>query len=385
MHIVAGVDLGGTAVNYTLVDFEGRFLIDGLCEHPARAVEGPDVCLKQIVEGLNVAVTRAGASLGDITHVGLDTPGPASAEGVLSARGSTNFVHQAWAGLDLPKRLSEMLGRPVTYLNDGNAGALWGHWSHLRAAGECHVDIGDHRHGARRRRDRQTATWSRAAAGLAASSGTSWSRIRASPESKASRPHCNCGRMGDLESLCSLTAIRQTLLPWFLAKNPGHELGTLGDTRGRQARARDGRGRRRHVSRDLPRAGPRAGPVLRSDGQHLRPGRAHRRRGSARGVQEFQRWFLAEIRAGMPVQRQEQADIPIRVMPNGDTAGARGQRSRRCDRRGRPPLRAETGGPFQCVFSSSPHWCSSPPAARWRNRLPPPRSRTASRPGGRLA
>jgi predicted NBD/HSP70 family sugar kinase len=40
MHIVAGVDLGGTAVNYTLVDYEGRFLIDGLCEHPARAVEG---------------------------------------------------------------------------------------------------------------------------------------------------------------------------------------------------------------------------------------------------------------------------------------------------------------------------------------------------------
>ena len=34
--IIAGIDLGGTAVNYTLVDFEGRFLIDGLCEHPAR-------------------------------------------------------------------------------------------------------------------------------------------------------------------------------------------------------------------------------------------------------------------------------------------------------------------------------------------------------------
>ena len=26
----------------------------------------------------------------------------------------------------------------------------------------------------------------------------------------------------------------------------------------------------------------------------------------------------------MPGQRQEQADIPIHVMPNGDTAGARG-------------------------------------------------------------
>jgi len=40
--------------------------------------------------------------------------------------------------------------------------------------------------------------------------------------------------------------------------------------------------------------------------------------------QEFQTWFLDEIRAGMPPQRAEQADIPIRVMPNGDTAGARG-------------------------------------------------------------
>jgi len=39
---------------------------------------------------------------------------------------------------------------------------------------------------------------------------------------------------------------------------------------------------------------------------------------------EFQRWFLAEIRVGMPTQRAEQATIPIHVMPNGDTAGSRG-------------------------------------------------------------
>jgi hypothetical protein len=39
---------------------------------------------------------------------------------------------------------------------------------------------------------------------------------------------------------------------------------------------------------------------------------------------EFQRWFLAETRAAMPGQREEQAGIPIYVMPNGDTAGARG-------------------------------------------------------------
>jgi predicted NBD/HSP70 family sugar kinase len=129
MQIIAGIDLGGTAVNYTLVDFEGRFLIEDLCEHPARSIEGPEICLRQIADGLAIAAGRAGVALDDVVMVGLDTPGPASAIGVLSAKGSTNFVHPAWAGLDLPASLSAVLRRPVTYLNDGNAGALWGHWS----------------------------------------------------------------------------------------------------------------------------------------------------------------------------------------------------------------------------------------------------------------
>ena len=50
MKVVAGVDLGGTAVNYTLINGEEKFLIEGLCEHPARSKEGPAVCLQQIEE-----------------------------------------------------------------------------------------------------------------------------------------------------------------------------------------------------------------------------------------------------------------------------------------------------------------------------------------------
>jgi len=46
--------------------------------------------------------------------------------------------------------------------------------------------------------------------------------------------------------------------------------------------------------------------------------------GAIETSEPFQRWFTDEIRAGMPSQREEQADIPIYVMPNGDTAGARG-------------------------------------------------------------
>jgi predicted NBD/HSP70 family sugar kinase len=46
--------------------------------------------------------------------------------------------------------------------------------------------------------------------------------------------------------------------------------------------------------------------------------------GALEASQEFQRWFLEQIRVGMPAQREEQASVPIYVMPNGDTAGARG-------------------------------------------------------------
>src|ERR1035438_4283394 len=118
VEVVAGVDLGGTAVNYTIVDQQGKFLIEGLCEHPALAKQGPDICLQQIADGLKIAADKAGVVVSDIVAVGLDTPGPASASGVLSARGSTNFVHAKWAGFDIRESLAHKLGKPVLYLNE---------------------------------------------------------------------------------------------------------------------------------------------------------------------------------------------------------------------------------------------------------------------------
>ncbi len=114
-------DLGGTAINYTLINGEEKFLIEGLCEHPARSKEGPEICLQQIADGLEIAVRQVGLAVEDVVVVGLDTPGPASASGVLSAKGSTNFVHADWAGFDIRDGLARKLGKPVTYLNDGNA------------------------------------------------------------------------------------------------------------------------------------------------------------------------------------------------------------------------------------------------------------------------
>ena len=48
VNLVAGVDLGGTAINYTLVDARAKFLIEGLCEHPALSKQGPEVCLNKL-------------------------------------------------------------------------------------------------------------------------------------------------------------------------------------------------------------------------------------------------------------------------------------------------------------------------------------------------
>jgi len=129
VQLVAGVDLGGTAINYTLVNREEQFLIEGLCEHPALSKQGPEICLQQIVDGLKIAADQAGVALEELVATGLDTPGPASAAGLLSARGSTNFVHPKWAGFDIREGLAHKLGKPVSYLNDGNAAALWGHYT----------------------------------------------------------------------------------------------------------------------------------------------------------------------------------------------------------------------------------------------------------------
>ncbi len=227
--LVAGVDLGGTAVNYTFFD-GSTFLIETLCEHPSLATKGPDVCIQQMADGLKIAAERHSINLADLTAVGLGTPGPASQTGVISKNGSTNFVHSAWSAYDIRGGLAMKLGIPVAYINDGNAGAVWGHYvlfgaenkstsvSAIIGTGlgggvviENHVLTGSH--------------------GFAGELGHVTLPYHDIPGLENARPHCNCGRTGDLESVCSLTALEKNLLPVFLPKYPDHELAKLGDLR----------------------------------------------------------------------------------------------------------------------------------------------------------
>ncbi len=324
MQMVAGVDLGGTAINYTLVSTQEEFAIDGLCEHPSRSTEGPDVCLRQIEEGLRMAAERAGVPLTEIAAVGLDTPGPASAEGVLSARGSTNFSDPRWVGFDIRGGLAKRLGIPVTYLNDGNAAALWGHFSIFgakRVATSISTVIGTGLGGG-------VIVGGDVLKGRRGFGGElghvliPWQGIRGI---EGLNPQCNCWRTGDLESLCSLTAIQKSLLPYFLRRNPNHDLAKLDDARYAATLVRGLAESGDAMCREIFRVQAHAlGLFFDEMINTFDPDALIVGGGALETTAEFQRWFVDEVRAGMPIQREEQADIPIHVMPNGDTAGARG-------------------------------------------------------------
>jgi predicted NBD/HSP70 family sugar kinase len=136
-------------------------------------------------------------------------------------------------------------------------------------------------------------------------------------------PRCNCGRTGDLESLCSLTAIRQTLLPYFLGRYPDHPL------HGVEARTAAGR------IRNLADGGdPMALEIFRVQARALGlfvdqmvnvfdPDAFLIGGGALEASRAFRDWFVAEVRRAMPAQREEQV-TRLELMPDGDTAGARG-------------------------------------------------------------
>jgi glucokinase len=307
-----------------LLNAQEQFLIERLCEYPARSREGPEVCLQQIADGLNIAVDMAGAQLDDIAVVGLDTPGPASAAGVLSARGSTNFVHPDWAGFDIRDHLARRLGKPVTYVNDGNAGALWGHFVLFGAnslATSVSAIIGTGLGGG-------VITEGLVIKGRKGFGGElghvliPFQNIRGID---GLRPECNCGRLGDLEALCSLTAIGKTFLPYFLPRYPHHELAAIGDLRQAAKLVRGLAEKGDPMCREIFRVQAHAlGLFFDQMINTFDPDALIVGGGAIETNQDFQCWFLDEIRAGMPPQREEQIDIPLHIMPNGDTASARG-------------------------------------------------------------
>src|SRR5215831_14530069 len=125
--MVAGLDVGGTKTNATLLDSKGIFLINGMVETPSRVLEGPEAAIEAMAKAIELALGGAGVHWESVRVIGLDTPGPASANGVISSKGSTNFSSKEWWGFDIRTAAEDFFKLPVVYNNDANAAALYAH------------------------------------------------------------------------------------------------------------------------------------------------------------------------------------------------------------------------------------------------------------------
>src|SRR3954447_6390348 len=99
-RVVVGLDNGGNSNNATILDSYGHFLVDRMCETPSLVQQGPVVAVEALAEAFDGVLKLTGVDRSRVAAVGLDTPGPASATGVISSKGSTNFSQPAWHGFD---------------------------------------------------------------------------------------------------------------------------------------------------------------------------------------------------------------------------------------------------------------------------------------------
>lgn len=221
---VVGLDNGGTANKFTVMNRSGEFLVDELVELPSRVTEGPAAALEALAEAFRAALRYAAIERDQVLGVGFDTPGPATADGVISSRGGTNFAHPDWRGFDFRSALENALGIPVVYSNDGNAAALYAHHEHFGAvAGQrssIAAIVGTGLGGGVIERGEPV----RGAAGMAGELGHVHIPMQGLLADDQPVPHCNCGFDGDAESVASLTGIRNNLLPYWLTRYPEHEL-----------------------------------------------------------------------------------------------------------------------------------------------------------------
>jgi len=228
---VVGLDNGGNKNNATVLDGTGRFHVNQLLETPSRVLEGPDAAVQALAETFDTILELVGASRDVVRAVGLDTPGPASADGVISSQGSTNFAHAGWRSFDFRGAVEARLGLPVVYNNDGNAAALYAH----------HQLFG--RDSARRSSIAAIVGTGlgggvivegkvvKGAAGFAGELGHVHIPMEGLLGPDQPVPRCNCGFSGDAESVASLTAIEKNLLPYWLGRFPDHDLARAGSVK----------------------------------------------------------------------------------------------------------------------------------------------------------
>src|SRR5262249_16191700 len=125
--MVAGLDVGGTKTNATLLDSKGVFLNNRMVETPSRVLEGPEAAIEAMAKAIELAIGSAGVHWEAMRVIGLDTPGPASANGGISSKGSSDFSGKERGWFDIRTAVEDLLKLAVVYKRDGKGAALYAH------------------------------------------------------------------------------------------------------------------------------------------------------------------------------------------------------------------------------------------------------------------
>jgi glucokinase len=322
--VVVGLDNGGTCNNATVLDATGEFLVDRLVETPSRVQEGPESAVEALAEGFAAILELTRTPLTLVRAVGLDTPGPASADGVISSLGATNFSQVSWHGFDIRGALEARIGLPVIYHNDANAAALYAHHRHFGAAGATTSSVAAIVGTGLGGGVVENGSVIRGAAGMAGEFGHIQVPLQGLLEPGQPVPRCNCGLDGDVESFASLTGIKNNLLPYWLTRYPDHPL--VAEPIGEAAKMLRGYGENEDP---LARAvfGQQAqaiGRLFTIASNFTDPSAYFLGGGVVEAVPSFRQWFLNTVRENTQLRSEQAAAASFALVPDLDMAGARG-------------------------------------------------------------
>lgn len=323
--VVIGLDNGGTTNNATVLDTTGQFLVDRLVETPSRVREGPAVAVEALAASFDAILELTAIPRGSVLGVGLDTPGPASANGVISSKGSTNFAHPAWRGFDVRVALAERLGLPVVYNNDGNAAALYAHFVHFGPLApersSVAAIVGTGLGGGLIESGRVV----RGAAGMAGELGHVHLPMHGLLDEGQPMPECNCGFIGDAESVASLTGIERNLLPYWLTRFPDHELARVGShaAAAKLVRAYGERGDPLAL-RIFEQQAMALGRLFTIAANVTDPHAYFLGGGVVETQAQFREWFLSTVHEHTALREEQSKVASFALVPDLDMAGARG-------------------------------------------------------------
>jgi len=323
--VVVGLDSGGTTINATVLDSRGRFLVEEMAESPSCVRQGPDKAVEALAQSLADVLELTATSRAAVRMVGLDTPGPVTADGVICSMGATNFANPEWRGFDVRKALELRLGIPVVFNNDANAAALYAHHQHFgpEAAGlrsSVSVIVGTGLGGG----VVEAGHVIRGAAGMAGELGHIWLPMDGLLAPGQPIPMCNCGLPGDAESIASLSGIEKNLLPYWLTQFPGHDLAAEPLSVAAKQVRRYGESGDQLALRIFEQQAMAIGRLLTIAANFTDPHVYLLGGGVVEAAPEFRDWFLSRVRAHTVLREEQARASSIALVPDLDMAGARG-------------------------------------------------------------